>query len=343
MSNNANQNAAAYLTAAKAHPFEVKPAPIWTPGDNEILVKNHVVAINPVDGNLQYLAFFPLKYPTILGQDVAGEVVAVGPNVTRFKAGDRVVGHAVAMATGRHEDSGFQHYTILQTNMSSHIPASMSYETAAVLPLGLSTAASALFRSEFLNLQLPTVPAQKPTGKTVLVWGGASSVGSNGIQLCVAAGYEVIAVASARNFDYVKRLGASEAFDYNSATVKEDLLNAFKDRELAGVLDCIGSAAWATCVEVAQKSHGRKFVATCKRGFSEPPEGVKLEAVFGTIIKDNEVSTAIYENFLPKALEDGSYVPSPEPFVAGQGLESLQAAVDLHRAGVSAKKIVVRL
>ncbi len=183
MSNNANQNAAAYLTAAKAHPFEVKPAPIWTPGDNEILVKNHVVAINPVDGNLQYLAFFPLKYPTILGQDVAGEVVAVGPNVTRFKAGDRVVGHAVAMATGRHEDSGFQHYTILQTNMSSHIPASMSYETAAVLPLGLSTAASALFRSEFLNLQLPTVPAQKPTGKTVLVWGGASSVGSNGSTL----------------------------------------------------------------------------------------------------------------------------------------------------------------
>lgn len=70
---------------------------------------------------------------------------------------------------------------------------------------------------------------------------------------------------------------------------------------------------------------------------------MKLEAVFGTIIKDNEVSTAIYENFLIKALEDGSYVPSPEPFVAGQGLESLQAAVDLHRAGVSAKKIVVRL
>ncbi|KAJ6443312.1 zinc-binding oxidoreductase CipB [Purpureocillium lavendulum] len=340
MSLNANQNAAAYLNAAKAHPFEVKPAPAWTPGDSEILVKNHVVAINPVDGNLQYMAFFPLKYPTILGQDVAGEVVQVGPGVTRFKVGDRVVGHAVAMATGRHEDSGFQHYTILQTNMASHIPADMLYETAAVLPLGLSTAASALFRSEFLNLQVPTVPAQRKTGKTVLVWGGASSVGSNGIQLCVAAGYEVVAVASSRNFDYVKRLGATEALDYNSSSVKDDLLNAFKNRELAGVLDCIGSAAWAICVE---KSHGNKFVATCKRGFPEPPEGVKLEAVFGTIIKDNEISTAIYENFLPKALEAGTYVPSPEPLVAGQGLESLQAAVDLHRAGVSARKIVVRL
>ena len=172
-------NAAAFLTAAKVVPLEVKPAPVWTAGENEILVKNHVVAINPVDGNLQYMAFFPLKYPTILGQDVAGQVVAIGPNVTRFKPGDRVVGHAVGMATGRHEDGGFQSYTILQTNMSSPIPATMSYERAAVLPLGLSTAASGLFRKDFLSLQLPTEPAQKATGKTVLVWGGASSVGSN--------------------------------------------------------------------------------------------------------------------------------------------------------------------
>ena len=61
-------------------------------------------------------------------------------------------------------------------------------------------------------------------------------------------------MASSRNFDYVKRLGATEAFDYNSSSVKDDLLNAFKNRELAGVLDCIGSAAWAICVEVAQAS-----------------------------------------------------------------------------------------
>ena len=84
-------------------------------------------------------------------------------------------------------------------------------------------------------------------------------------------------------------------------------------------------------------------MATAKRGFPEPPEGVQIQAVFGTTIKDVEIGKAIYESFLPKALETGSYVPSPEPLVAGQGLESLQAAVDLQRVGVSASKVVVRL
>jgi hypothetical protein len=92
-----------------------------------------------------------------------------------------------------------------------------------------------------------------------------------------------------------------------------------------------------------QKTPGNKFVATTKRGFPDPPEGVTLQAVFGLTIKDDETGKAIYEDFLPKALESGSYKPAPEPLVAGQGLESVQAAVDLHRAGVSARKIIVKL
>ncbi|KAI1170700.1 zinc-binding oxidoreductase CipB [Nemania sp. FL0916] len=336
-------NAAAFITEAKAHPYVVKPAPVWTPGPNEILLKNEAVAINPVDGNLQYGAIYPLNYPTVLGQDVAGVVAAVGPDVTRFKVGDRVVGHATSMVSGRQQDGGFQLHTTLLTNMACPIPANMSYEAAVVLPLGLSTATAGLFQKSYLNLQFPTEPARQPTGKTLLVWGGASSVGSNAIQLGIAAGYEVITTASAHNFDYVKKLGASQVFDYNSPTVHEDLLDAFKSKTLAGVMDCIGSPAWAICVDVASKTPGNKLVATAKRGFPDPPEGVTLQAVFGLTIKDDESSKAIYEEFLPKALETGSYKPAPEPFIAGQGLESIQAAVDLHRAGVSARKVVVKL
>ena len=172
-------NTAAFLTEAKAHPFVVGPAPVWTPGADEILVKNEAVAINPVDGNLQYMAIYPLNYPTVLGQDVAGKVVAVGPGVTRFQVGDRVVGHATSMISGRQQDGGFQLHTILQTKMASPIPASMSYETAVVLPLGLSTAAASMFQKDLLNLQAPLEPARQPNGETLLVWGGASSVGSN--------------------------------------------------------------------------------------------------------------------------------------------------------------------
>ena len=336
-------NTAAWITAAKSKPFEVKDAPLWTPAENEILVKNHAVAINPVDGSLQSFAWLPLNYPTILGSDVAGEVVAVGPEVTRFKQGDRVVGHAVGLGTKRNQHNAFQAYTILQTNMASEIPDSISFESAVVIPLGCSTAASGLFQDTHLGLQFPTEPPQKPTGKTVLIWGGASSVGSNAIQLAVAAGYEVVTTASPKNFEYVKKLGASEVFDYKDPAISDRLVSCFKAKTIAGALDCVGGDAWTICMDVVHKSTGTKFVSTTKRGFPDPPEGVTVKHIFGTTPKDNEVGKAVYADFLPKALKAGTFMPAPEPLIAGKGLESVQGAVDLHKKGVSAAKVVVLL
>ena len=341
MTTNIN-NFAAWLTEAKAHPFQVKEAPSYTPGENEILVKNRAVAINPVDGSLQSKAWWPMNYPTILGQDVAGEVVQVGPNVTRFQPGDRVVGHAVGMATKRLQDNAFQAYTILQTNMVSHLPSEIPYGDAAVLPLGLSTASSCLFQDEFLKLNLPTEPRQPSTGEVLLVWGGAGSVGSNAIQLGVAAGYEVITTASPKNFDYVKKLGASQIFDYNSATVADELVKALQGKILAGAMDFIGFAATLLTVEVVSKSQGSKFVSTVKGGFNAP-EGVTVKSVFGTTIKDNQVGKVIYEDYLPKALVVGTFIPAPNALVTEKGLESVQAALDLQGRGTSAQKVVVSL
>ena len=336
-------NSAAWLTAAKSKPFEVKPAPLWTPGDNEILVKNHAVAVNPIDGALQTFAWYPLNYPTILGYDVAGDVVAVGSNVTRFKQGDRVLGNTAGILTKQNSETAFQEYTILQSNMACEIPDNMAFENAAVVPLGCSTAAAALFQDNFLKLQLPTEPAQKPTGKTLLIWGGASSVGSNAIQLAVAAGYEVITTASPKNFEYVKKLGASEVFDYNSPTISDDLVKFFKNKTSAGAFDCIGGSACNVCADVMHESTGTKFVSSTKDAPPNTPEDTTVKHVFATTIKDNDVGKAVYEDFLPKALKAGTFVPAPEPLVAGKGLESLQGAVDLLTKGVSAKKVVVTL
>ncbi|KAJ5155840.1 hypothetical protein N7492_008643 [Penicillium capsulatum] len=333
-------NSAAWLTEAKAHPFLVKEAPMYTPAATEILVRNHAVAINPVDGSLQAKAWWPMNYPTILGQDVAGEVVAIGVDITRFKIGDRVVGHAVGMATKRDQDNAFQSYTILQANMVSELPDNISYEDAAVLPLGFSTAACGLFQPEYLGLQLPSEP-RRPTGHALLVWGGAGSVGSNAIQLAVAAGYDVFTTASPKNFEHVKRLGASQVFDYNSPSVVEDIVDALQGKTLAGAMDCIGFAATPLTVEVV-KSQGGGFVATVKGGF-QPPQGVSVKGVFGTTLKDNHVGKAVYEDFLPKALKSGSFVPAPSPLVVGKGLENIQAAVDLQAKGTSAQKVVVTL
>ena len=247
------------------------------------------------------------------------------------------------MATKRNEENAFQAYTILQTNMASEIPDNISFERAAVIPLGYSTAAAGLFQDEYLNLQFPTQPPQKPTGKTILIWGGASSVGSNAIQLTVAAGYEVVTTASPKNFEYVKKLGASEAFDYKDPAVSEKRVSYFKGKTIAGALDCIGAGTWTICIDVVHKSTGTRFVATTNRGFPDPPEGVTIKHIFAITIKDNEVGKAVYEDFLPKALKAGTYVPAPEPLIAGKGLESVQGAVELVQKGVSAAKIVVSL
>jgi len=336
-------NTAAWITSPKSYPFEVKAAPTREPGANEILVRNRAIAINPIDGLVQATAFMPRNYPDIFGSDVAGEVIAVGPDVTRFKVGDRILGHATGFASKHPEESAFQAQTILKTVMASKIPDDLSFERAAAIPLGLSTAASGLFQDSFLNLQLLTEPPQKPTGKTLLLWGGSSSVGSNAIQLCVAAGYEVITTASPKKFEYVKELGASQAFDYNSPSVSEDLLAAFKEKTLAGAFCCIAGPPAKTCIDIVHKLEGNKFVAVTTPGFPDPPEGVQVKLVQGPAIIDNHVGPAIYEAFLPKALKAGSFVPSPEPFVVGKGLDKIQEAVDLQKKGVSAKKIVVLL
>lgn len=283
-----------------------------------------------------------MDYPTILGQDVAGVVHSVGPNFSRFKPGDRVVGHAVGMATKRDQDNAFQAYTILQSHMASQFPDHI-FESAAVVPLGLSTASCGLFQDSHLNLQLPTEPRQKPTGSTLLVWGGASSVGSNAIQLAVAAGYRVVTTASAKNFEYVKRLGATEGFDYHSPNIVDELVHALKGNTIAGAMDCVGFSATTLTADVLSKLEGCKFIASVKGFSGELPKNVTVKSVFGTTLKDNHVGKAIYVDFLPNALAAGTFVPAPNPMVAGKGLGSVQEAVDLQAKGVSAQKVVVTL
>ena len=345
-------NTAAWLRA-KAAPLEVASAPYPSPEDNEIIIQNAAVAINPVDWAVQAMgeSLFPwLAFPLTLGSDVAGTVTEVGRAVTRFKPGDRVLGHALALTTSATREGAFQTYTALKAHLASPIPASLSFESAAVLPLGLSTAACGLFQKNYLALAYPTVPPPRPTGETLLVWGGSTSVGSNAIQLAVAAGYEVITTASAKNWEYVKKLGAGAAFDYNSESVVQDLVEVFKGKKCAGAI-AIGSAgapasrdaAAFGCVEVVARSEGKKFVAMAVHPPENLMEGVGTKFIFGSDLKDNEVSKVVYEDFLPKALEEGTYITAPDPEVVGKGLEHIQAAFDVLKKGVSAKKVVVSL
>jgi NADPH:quinone reductase-like Zn-dependent oxidoreductase len=370
------ENTALWL-AAKRSPLTIGAAPYRTPRAGEIVVRARAVAINPVDRLMQTIGdiITPwIAYPFVLGCDVAGEVAEVGPGVTGFQIGDRVLGHAVGSDRARNSaaEGAFQTYVVLLAHMASPMPESLSFEAGAVLPLGISTAACGLFQIDFLALNPPT-EAPRSTGKTLLIWGGSTSVGSNAIQLAVAAGYEVVTTASPHNFDYVKRLGASQAFDYGAKTVVADLIAALQGRNLAGAL-AIGAGSAAACVEIVGACQGVRFVAmaTPPASFDDVPAGqgriwrllpavvrmlvgnvalalkkrrkrVKTKFIWGSSLLGNAVGPMIYQAFLPGALAGMRFVAAPDPLVVGKGLAAIPEALERQLKGVSARKIVVTL
>ena len=362
---------------AKGAAFSLGDAPTTKPGPGMLAVRNHAIAVNPVDRMLPVIGdlITPwLRYPAILGSDVAGEVVAVGAGVTRFRVGDRVLGHAVGIEKDRNDpaEGAFQAVSLLLEHMASPIPDGLAFEQAAVLPLGLSTAACGLFQPDFLALRPPQAdpPAQ---GESLVVWGGSTSVGANAIQLAVAAGYEVATTASPRNFDYVLGLGAARAFDYRSRTAVRDIVASLGGRPLAGVL-AIGAGSIRAAIDIAGASRGRRFVAVATppaafdkvkagpgRIFGLVPAvfgmltanvalalraraaGVETKMIWGGSLLGNAVGPMIYADFLPSALAEGRFRAAPPALVVGQGLGALPAALDRLGQGVSAQKVVVTL
>lgn len=163
--------------------------------------------------------------------------------------------HCDALMTAKNANAGFQLYNTCRENLVAAIPDSLPLVNAAVLPVSVSCAASALF----VQLGVP-LPSLTPTltGKRILVWGGSSSVGSSAIQLAIAAGFEVVATAGSANHDLVRSLGASHIFDHKDEDVINKVLNILKPGDL--VVDCISKEdSLLKCAEILEKIGGGKL------------------------------------------------------------------------------------
>jgi len=201
-------------------------------GDHKVLVKVHAWAINPCDHMLQDRNM--VKYPVILGCDVAGTVEAVvlgSAAASQFSVGDRVFGFSA--------NNGFQDYVALEDKLMTKVPGDMACREAVVFGLCIATSAMFLFGKDYLHLDYPKLGASK-NGQFVLVWGGSSAVGSNAIQLATAAGYNVIVTCSKKNFDYVKSLAAVQVFDYKDTDVTEKVAAELDRGECVGVFMAAG-------------------------------------------------------------------------------------------------------
>lgn len=222
----------------KGEKFRTGTTETKQPGQIEVLIKVGALAINPVDWKIQDSGWLIKNWPAIMGEDVAGEIEAVGDGVTRFKTGQRVLAHSPYLLTQRLEQGGFQEKVVVPENAVAQIPAKVQFQDATVLPLAVSTAAAGLYQKKkdvCLELPLPTANPEK-TNKTLLVWGGSSSVGTAAIQLAVASGVTVVTTCSPRNFQLVEKLGA-KAFDYNSPSIVGDLVAELKKGDFVGGYD----------------------------------------------------------------------------------------------------------
>ncbi len=186
--------------------LELKEVDKPVPKDNEVLIKIHAASINDWDwGILRGIPFvnrlscglFKPKKVKILGSEVAGQVEAVGKNVTRFQAGDKVFGDLSARGWG-----GFAEYDCAPENRLTLKPVSMSFEQAAAIPQGAVIALQGLRKG---NIQ----PGQK-----VLINGAGGGAGSFAIQIAKAFGAEVTAVDSATKLDMMSSIGADHVVDY---------------------------------------------------------------------------------------------------------------------------------
>ena len=157
-----------------------------------------------------------------------------------------------------------------------------------MLPLGISTASAGLYQKGFLALPFPS---EKPDtlDRTVLIWGGSSSVGSCAIQLAVASGLDVVTTASPRNFKYCKDLGAKQCFDYHDSDVEDQIVKALEGKTVVGAYHAVGAdGAVQACARIVDRTKGKSIVVTV-RGVPDSgiPSSVRTKASKYTLVTLN--------------------------------------------------------
>jgi NADPH:quinone reductase-like Zn-dependent oxidoreductase len=228
-----------------------------TPKDNEILVKVHATTVTAGDARIRgfsvpLLFWLPFRMQLglmrpkdpILGVEFAGQVQAVGKDVTTIKQGARVFGTPPWMKFGTYAE----YLCVPEGDMSTTIPANLSYEQAASVPF---MALGALYFLREGNVQ---------SGQKVLVYGASGSLGTNAVQLAKCFGAHVTGVCSTTNVEMVKSLGADRVIDYT----KEDFATSGDTYDT--VFEAVGKSSFSACIQ-SLKEDG--VLLTANPGLSE--------------------------------------------------------------------------
>jgi len=198
-----------------------RPRPLPT----EVLVRVEAAGVNPVDWKTRAgagMAHVLGAPPFVLGWDVAGVVEEVGFGVTTLAPGDRVFG----MPWFPRQAGAYAQFVTTPSRQLARIPANLTFEEAAAVPLAALTAWQALVDA-----------AHVQAGQKVVVTAAAGGVGHFAVQLAHHLGAEVVAVASERHHDWLRAHGADEVVDYTQTRFEDEIDGADVVVELVGDAD----------------------------------------------------------------------------------------------------------
>jgi NADPH:quinone reductase-like Zn-dependent oxidoreductase len=203
-----------------------------TPGDNQVLIRVRAASVNPLDWHFMrgtpYIVRIPagLRKPKVtgLGVDVAGQVEAVGRNVTQLKPGDAVFGSC---------RGAFAEYVCTSESALVMKPDNVTFEQAASVPVAAFTALQGLRDKGHIR-----------TGQKVLINGAAGGVGTFAVQIAKSFGADVTGVCSMRNVNMVRSIGADHVVDY----AQEDFTKSSQRYDL--LFDAVGNHSLLACRRV---------------------------------------------------------------------------------------------
>ncbi|USP76239.1 hypothetical protein yc1106_03513 [Curvularia clavata] len=319
----------------------IKDVEIPKPGPKQVLIKVVVSGSNPKDWKIpEWLN--KENYNT--GDDIAGYVHSVGPEVYEFKPGDRVASFHEMMSPA----GSFAEYAIGWQHTTFHLPDSISFEEAATIPLAAMTSAIGLH----LRLGLPDPWTPVPEGKKVplVVYGGASAVGGFVIKLAQRANIHPIIAVAGRGTSFVESLidrsKGDTIVDYRQgdSAVVQGIKDALKGEKLNYAYDAVSeNGSYNNIVKVLEPDGHLTLVLPGKE-YSGIPETVHQTMTnVGASHADDKDYAHIMFRYFSRALAEGWFKPHPYEVVPG-GLEGVETGLrNLKEGKASAVKYVFKI
>jgi len=310
------------------------------PGPGQILVKVVAAAQNPTDWKSLGRVLKEAKYGGIVGNDFAGVVEELGPDVPEgmWAIGERVAGFVVGTVQ---PNGAFSEYLIARAELQVvGIPDGWSFEEAAQLGVAPITALQCLHETLELPSPFETRSATEQPQRSILIWGGASAVGQYAIQFAKLCGLRVLTTASSKNFDLVKGLGADEVFDYRDEGVVEKI-HAATGNALNIAIDTISEGKTPAQVTGAIGDKGGKVAIILL--YESPRPTVKVTFSMAPDLFRPERNGKWYFDLFKQILATGKVKPVPV-FIQPNGLAGVKDGLQYMQDGkVSAQKLTYRI